>query len=88
MIIDKILDRYNDNKQGFDGYDFYDDGQYIYNEAMDFGFLDIARAFDSGTNKDCQRVLCDYLVNGYGYDKSEFGKNVCNYVKNVKWVED
>lgn len=42
----------------------------------------ILKALDYGTNKDIQKALCDYILQG-GYNPS-----ICDYINNVNWLEE
>lgn len=74
MIIDLILDR----KDGLD-YNARD----FYNDVTQYGEVgfDVARALDSGTEKDVKKALCKYVKdNGY------YSKEICNYINSVAWL--
>lgn len=74
MIIDAILDR-----QG--GVPYTEEtARYIYDQAMFWGFYDLASAFDCGTNEDCQRELAKYI------DVQEYRESIKDYVYSQKWV--
>ena len=75
MIIDSILDR-RDCGVPYGVAEL----RYIYDEAMIFGFHDLARAIDGGTEKDVKRELCAYIDNN-GYRKS-----IKRYVNKVNWL--
>lgn len=73
MIIDLVLDR----KEGFP----YSDVRF-YHELIQYGEVgfEIARAMDSGTEKDIQESLCDYIV------KNDYNIEICEYIRSVKWL--
>lgn len=74
MIIDAILDRK-------DGLPYTEkEARYIYNQATFFGMDYLARAFDIGTNEDCQKALAKYI------DDNEYNESIKNYVFSVNWV--
>lgn len=80
MIIDLILDR----KDGYayDPKEFYDE---VTEYASDFDanyMRDIARALDSGTNKDIQKALCKYI------DIESYNPKIKDYINSVNWLED
>lgn len=77
MIVDLILDR----KDGaeYDAKSFYDDVMEY--EAIFELNRSISRALDSGTNKDVQRALCEYIEdNGYNHEIKDF-------INKVTWVD-
>lgn len=64
MIIDRILDRYDAEKEGDFEYNAHD----FYLAIMDYGRMgdDITRAMDGGTEDDTRQALTDYIIrNGY-----------------------
>ena len=79
MIIDSILDRRADNKDGFDKWTV-DDLRYVYDEAMSFKFDYLASAIDGGTNKDIQEALCRYI------DENGYRPSIKRYVRSVEWI--
>ena len=79
MIIDSILDRRADNKDGFDKWTV-DDLRYVYDEAMEFGFDYLSRAIDGGTEKDVVEALCRYI------DENGYRPSIKKYVKSRKWL--
>lgn len=80
MVIDVILDRKDDEKEGhFDGYspkDFYD----AMMDYADMGGEDIASAMDGGTEEDVKAAICRYIED-YGYNP-----DICKWVKSVSWL--
>ena len=79
MIIDSILDRRADNKDGFDKWTV-DDLRYVYDEAMSFKFNYLSRAIDGGTNKDIQEALCRYI------DENGYRPSIKRYVRTKDWL--
>ena len=73
MIIDLILDR--KNGYGYDVKEFYDACMAHYEE------FDIARALDSGTEKDVKKALCDYVI------YNDYPKSICKYINSENWLE-
>ena len=63
MIIDCILDRYDDEKNGYFNYNAKD----FYISLMSYGNSDdITRAMDYGTEEETRKALCNYIDdNGY-----------------------
>lgn len=83
MIIDLILDRKDDDENGYgDNYkphDFYMDCM-GYNSIF-CGIADsILGAMDYGTNKDVQRALCAYI------DKNEYNPEIKEYIVTKQWI--
>lgn len=74
MIIDQILDRKDFND--YTPRNFY---SYCMEDGPGYGW-NIARAMDSGTNKDVQIELCKY-IQGNGYNPQ-----ICEYVNSVNWL--
>lgn len=63
MIIDCILDRHDDEKNGYFNYNAKD----FYLSVMSYDNSEnITRALDSGTEEEAKKALCNYIdVNGY-----------------------
>ena len=93
MIIDKILDR-KDNEadiaRGFTHYIFNNeriplsyDAARFYREIRDYGEIafPITRAMDSGTEEDVKRELCLYVIN------NEYNPELCEYINSRNWLE-
>jgi len=83
MIIDVILDR-RDYEQKDKNFVWYGAEQFraLYDYAVSFGFDNLARAVDCGTDKDVVEALCRYIdVNGYR-------PSIKRYVRSVKWIPD
>lgn len=80
MIIDLILDRRGFEK---DGYDDYYDVEKFYRNVVAYGEIgeEIARALDSGTEKDVKQALCNYVI------ENDYNKNICKYINSVNWLE-
>lgn len=80
MVIDVILDRKDDEKEGhFDRYnpkEFYDSMM----DYADMGGEDIASAMDGGTEEDVKAAICRYIKD-YGYNPA-----ICKWVKSVSWL--
>lgn len=74
MIIDTIIDRRDGCAYG------PDDMRYMYDEAEMFGFIDLARALDSGSDDEIRRELCRYIDDG-GYRQE-----IKSYVNAVDWI--
>ena len=76
MIIDAILDR----REGLP----YNEkcARYIYDQATFFEMDSLARAFDMGSNEDCQRELARYI------DSNDYNESIKDFVYSysVKWV--
>ena len=73
MVIDYILDR----KDGY-GYDV----KKFYDACMTYEEFDIARALDSGTEKDVKKALCDYVI------YNDYPKSICKYINSENWLDD
>ena len=73
MVIDYILDR----KDGY-GYDV----KKFYDACMAYEEFDIARALDSGTEKDVKKALCDYVI------YNDYPKSICKYINSENWLDD
>lgn len=72
MVIDYILDR----KDGY-GYDVKE----FYDACMAYEEFDIARALDSGTEKDVKKALCNYVID------NDYSKSICKYINSENWLE-
>ena len=73
MVIDYILDRK-------DGYRY--DVKEFYDACMAYEEFDIARALDSGTEKDVKKALCDYVI------YNDYPKSICKYINSENWLDD
>ena len=73
MVIDYIFDR----KDGY-GYDVKE----FYDACMAYEEFDIARALDSGTEKDVKKALCDYVI------YNDYPKSICKYINSENWLDD
>lgn len=82
MIIDKILDRRADIKEGFLIYNprtFYND-MMSYGESGGCGF-EIASAMDCGEEYDVKRALARYIID------EDYNLDIINFINSVKWLE-
>lgn len=83
MIIDYILDRKCNEDNGiydFNARDFYN---YVSEEESIFSFTpSIAHLLDTGTNKQVQKRLCEYIDNG------EYNPAIKDYVNSKNWIMD
>lgn len=83
MIIDKILDRKDDDARGrwyeYNARDFY---FYLMRGGSEYDER-ISRALDAGTNEDIQRELIIYCVE-CGYNIPE----IIDYIKSVDWLQN
>jgi len=76
MIIDLILDRKDGEPYSAkDAYIYITESEAIFNQDYP-----ISRAFDGGTNKDVQKALSQYIIEG-GYNHK-----IIDYIKSVDWV--
>lgn len=78
MIIDLILDRYNNT--AYNAHDFYID-------VLDYENIDslghnISIALDYGSNEDVQKAICDYI------DRNEYNANIKRFVCAVDWLNN
>ena len=48
---------------------------------MAYEQFDIASALDSGTNKDVQKALCQYIID------NDYNRNICKYINSENWLE-
>ena len=78
MIIDLILDRKDDEKEGFFFYNAHD----FYYDVMGYGEIgdDITRAMDCGTEEDVKKALCEYVIH------NEYNPAICDYINSVNWI--
>lgn len=75
MIIDAILERRSGGEYG------PKQMRYLYDEAMLFGFADLASALDGGDGKAIANALCRYVdIQGYGHAELR------EFIKNANWV--
>lgn len=83
MIIDVILDRRGyEKKDGDLGWWNREHLRDIYDYAMEFGFHDLARAVDGGTEQDIRRELCRYI------DTQKYNPGIKKYIRSVKWLPE
>lgn len=78
MIIDCILDRYDDEKRGnfdYNAHDFYFSVFSYDGKHAD----DITRAMDGGTESDTRKALCDYI------DDNGYNPLIKNYINSRIW---
>lgn len=76
MVVDIILDR----KDGFTySIDEFAD---LYDQATSFGFVELARAIDSGTEEDVKRELKNYI------DEQGYNEEIKDYIDSVDWVRE
>ncbi len=79
MIIDLILDRMDDEKDGC--YDY--NSKTFYNRVMQYEEgteYKIANALDSGTEQDVKNKLCEYI------HKNDYNENILDFINNVNWL--
>lgn len=97
MIIDVILDRkgwyekYEKESKG-GGAEFerwyreekgwWHSAKRIYEHCATFGFDDLARALDGGTDADVKRELCKYI------DDNGYNPEIKDYINSVQWIFD
>lgn len=79
MIIDRILDRYDDEKEGYFNYNAHD----FYFDVFEYGRIgdSITRAMDYGTEEDVKKALCEYVI------KNEYNPKICDYINSVNWID-
>ena len=75
MVVDIILDR----KDGY-GYDPKELYEYCTDEINVCNYEEIARALDSGENKDVQKALCNYI------NMAEYNPAICDYINSEYWI--
>lgn len=81
MIIDAILDRRDDNRDGNDRWT-EEELRYVYDEATYFGFDYLSRAIDGGEDKDIAEALCRYV------DEGKYPPSIKRYVRSKKWLPE
>lgn len=74
MIIDIILDRQSGEKYT------HETMRDIYEQAMNFYFLDLARALDFGEEKDIKKELCNYITS------ENYRESICEYINSKNWL--
>ena len=79
MVIDIILDRMSDVKEGLDDWG-YDKAKKLYNAADDTSIPDLVYALDYLEEDDVKRELCRYIDN-QGYRPS-----IKNFINSVDWL--
>lgn len=80
MIVDRILDRKDDIKEGF----FIYNPKEFYNDMMmygDIGGFEIASAMDCGEEYDVKRALARYIID------EDYNLDIINFINSVKWLE-
>lgn len=75
MIIDCILDAKEDPRS-YDAKEFYG---YVMDGFKDFHY--IARALDSGSNKDVQEALCTYI------DSQNYNPEIKDFINSFNWLQ-
>ena len=80
MIIDRILDRYDSEKDGDFSYNAHD----FYFEVFEYGRIgdDITRAMDGGTEEDTKRALAEYIT------KNEYNPRIIDWINQRVWNEN
>lgn len=80
MIIDRILDRYDNEKDNDFNYNAHD----FYYSVFEYGRIghDITRAMDAGSEDDTRRALCDYIR------KNGYNAKIIDYINNRVWNEN
>jgi len=79
MIIDLILDRKDGVK--YNSHKFYN--RVMKYESYGMNSLPdrrISIAMDYGKNKDVQKALCDYIIEG------EYNLKICDYINLQQWI--
>ena len=82
MIIDIILDRYDDER---DGLPHAYDPREFYREVMEWSDLNpradlITRAMDGGTEEDVRRELCAYI------DANDYNPDIKFWINGRTWI--
>jgi hypothetical protein len=78
MIVDLILDRKDDERDGIDSYN----AREFYFGVMGYGEIgdDITRCMDEGEEWDVKMALMRYILrNGYN-------EKICDYICSVNWL--
>jgi hypothetical protein len=80
MIIDLILDRYDDERRGDFDYNAHD----FYIAAMGYGRIgdEITRAMDGGTEADTKNALCAYI------DNNDYNPRIKDYINARVWNDN
>ena len=80
MIIDVILDRYDNEKYNDFNYNAHD----FYFDVLGYGHIggNITAAMDYGTENDVKKALCDYIR------KNEYNPKIIDYINNRIWLEN
>lgn len=80
MIIDVILDRYDNEKYNDFNYNAHD----FYYNIFGYGRIgdEITRAMDAGTEDDTRRALCEYIR------KNEYNPKIMDYINKRTWNEN
>ena len=79
MVIDIILDRMSDVKEGWDNWD-YDKAKKLYNAADDTSIPDLVYALDYLEEDDVKRELCKYI------DDQGYRPSIKKFVNSVDWL--
>ena len=88
MIIDLILDRYDDIRDGWKKPTDFDTREFYYNcsdyasSFEDDNQLDICRALDMGTEKDVKEALKRYVR------KNDYNPRICDFIDSVNWLNN
>ena len=79
MIIDLILDRRDDERDGIHRYDPVK----FYCDCICYGDIgeDITRAMDYFSEKGVKEALCEYI------HTNEYNPEICDYIKSVDWLK-
>lgn len=82
MIIDLILDRRENEKDGIYNYS----AETFYRECMEYNTIfegianKITYAMDYLENTDVQKAICTYIT------ENEYDSRICDYINNVQWI--
>ena len=79
MIIDRILDRRDDERDGIFAYN----PKEFYLDILGYGRVGdgITRAMDFGEESDVKKALCRYIID------NEYNPEICVYIHSVNWLK-
>lgn len=80
MIIDRILDRFDNEQDGIFDYNAHN----FYFDVLEYGRIgdNITRAMDGGTEEDTQNALCEYIT------RNDYNPKICDFIRARVWNEN
>lgn len=80
MLVDFILDRKDDEQDGFDNYHPENLTDYV-SHFDDSNYQDVLQAVNNRDEKATKLALIKYIIDG------NYNPQICKYIMNVSWVD-